>query len=65
MVSEVSLLNRCVSGGITQGSVLHLLLGTSSTFERKFKNNIITSCDGVNLSGMGNDGESRTVICIA
>lgn len=65
MVSEVSLLNRCVSGGITQEPVLDLLLGTSSIFERKFKNNVTISCDGINVSGTGNDRESRTIICIA
>lgn len=65
MVSEVAVLNKCVSDGITQESMLDLLLGTSSIFQRKFKTNITTSCDGINLSGMGNDGESRTVICIA
>lgn len=65
MVSEVSWLNRCVSGGITQESVLDLLLGTSGIFERKFKPNITTSCDGINLSGMGNDAERRPVRSLA
>lgn len=65
MGSEVSLLNTCVSGRITQESVLDLLLGTSGIFERKFKINITTSCDGINLSGMGNDAERRPVISLA